>query len=223
MHAFMRLMNCYAVCVAPGEQGIAYPVPGPDHSKRRGRRQYNVVWYHPVRKTEELPRFLTDDSGKYHRNGIPPALLSTGLRDEMVATAQQVMASQFAESIRNARTHFFQPIMEPPKLAFGRVALIGDADCAIRPHVAMGVPKGAGDALALAQSLEQAGDIAAALQRFEGERLRVGRKILDRGRYLGTYMEAQLGTVEQREAAEKARLPLQVMMETVAPVDYDPA
>ena len=222
---FERLMNCYTVCVAPGEQGIAYPVPGPDHSKQRGHRQYNVVWYHPVREADELPRFLTDDSGQYYSNGIPPALLSTRLRDEMVETAQRVMAPQFAEAIRKARMHFFQPILdiEPPSMTFGRVAIIGDAAFAIRPHVAMGVPKGTGDALALAQSLDETGDLAKALQRFETQRLRVGRNIVGRGRYLGTYMEAQLGTSEQRKAAEQARVPMQVMLETAAPFDYESA
>lgn len=220
---FERLMNCYTVCVAPGQQGIAYPVPGPDHSKQPGHRQYNVVWYHPVQESGELPRFLTDDSGKYHRNGIPPALLSTRLRDEMIDTARHVLAPQFAEAIARARTHFFQPIMdiEPPCMAFGRVAIIGDAAFAIRPHVAMGVPKGTGDALALAESLDDADDLATALQRFEARRLPVGRNIVNRGRYLGTYMEAQLGTDAQRKAAEKARVPMQVMTETAAPFDYE--
>jgi 2-polyprenyl-6-methoxyphenol hydroxylase-like FAD-dependent oxidoreductase len=220
---FERLMNCYTVCVAPGQQGIAYPVPGPDHSKQPGRRQYNVVWYHPVPEAEGLPRFLTDDSGNYHPNGIAPALLSTRLRDEMLATAGRVLAPQFAEAIRKARTHFFQPIMdiEPPRMAFGRVAIIGDAAFAIRPHVAMGVPKGTGDALALVEALDETGELTTALQRFEAKRLPVGRNIVNRGRYLGTYMEAQLGTDAQREAAEKARVPMQVMTETAAPFDYE--
>jgi 2-polyprenyl-6-methoxyphenol hydroxylase-like FAD-dependent oxidoreductase len=220
---FQRLINCYTVCVAPGEQGIAYPVPGPDHSTEPGRRQYNVVWYHPVRENDEFPRFLTDDNGNYYPNGIPPSLLSTRLRDDMVATAQEVMAPQFAEAIRHARTHFFQPIMdiEPSRMAFGRVVIIGDAAFAIRPHVAMGVPKGTGDALALAQSLEETDDLAQALKRFETSRSRVGHNIVDRGRYLGAYMEAQLGTEKERKAAERKRVPAQVMMETAAPVDYE--
>ena len=220
---FERLINCYTVCVAPGEQGIAYPVPGPDHSTEPGRRQYNVVWYHPVRESDELPRFLTDDNGQYYPNGISPSLLSKRLREEMIAIAHDVMAPQFAEAIGKARMHFFQPIMdiEPSQMALGRTVIIGDAAFAIRPHVAMGVPKGTGDALALAQALDQTDDLEQALQQFETRRLRVGRKIVDRGRYLGRYMEAQLGTANEREAAEKARVPLQVMMETAAPFDYE--
>ena len=182
-----------------------------------------MVWYHPVREIDELPRFLTDDDGNYYPNGIPPSLLSTRLRDAMVATAQEVLAPQFAEAIRHARTHFFQPIMdiEPPQMAFGRVVVIGDAAFAIRPHVAMGVPKGTGDALALAQSLDETDDLTQALKRFENGRARVGHNIVDRGRYLGAYMEAQLGTEKERQAAEQQRVPERVMMETAAPVNYE--
>lgn len=219
---FARLLDCYAVCVAPGQQGIAYPVPGPDHSRQPGRRQYNVVWYFPVREADELPRFMTDDEGRYHPNGVPPALLSQRVRSEMVENAQRVLAPQFAEAIRTARMHFFQPILdiEPQRLVFGRVAIIGDAAFVTRPHVAMGVPKGTGDALALAQSLDDSDDLPRALERFEAQRLRTGRSIVARGRYLGRYMEAQGGTDAQRAAAERERVPLQVMQETAAPYDY---
>ncbi|HXV09124.1 MAG TPA: FAD-dependent monooxygenase [Burkholderiales bacterium] len=221
---FAPLFNRYTVCVAPGEQGIGYPVPGPDHSVAPGRRQYNVVWYHPVREAEELPRFMTDDRGRCHPNGIPPSLLSSAIRDEMVGIAPGVLAPQFAEALRRGKLHFFQPILdiEPQRLAFGRVAIIGDAAFVARPHVAMGVPKGAGDALALVQSIAAAGgDVPAGLQRFEAERLRVGRTIVARGRYLGAYMEAQLKSEAERRAAEAQREPERVMMETAAPLDYD--
>jgi 2-polyprenyl-6-methoxyphenol hydroxylase-like FAD-dependent oxidoreductase len=221
---FAPLFNRYTVCVAPGEQGIGYPVPGPDHSVTPGRRQYNVVWYHPVREAEDLPRFMTDDRDRYHPNGIPPSLLSSRIRDEMVDIAQRVLAPQFAEALRRGRLHFFQPILdiEPVRLAFGRVAIIGDAAFVARPHVAMGVPKGAGDALALVQSIAAAGgDVPAGLERFEAERLRVGRAIVARGRYLGAYMEAQLKSEAERRQAEAQREPERVMMETAAPLDYD--
>ena len=219
---FARLLDCYAVCVAPGQQGIAYPVPGPDHSRQPGRRQYNVVWYFPVREADELPRFMTDDEGRYHPNGVPPALLSQRVRSDMVENAQTVLAPQFAEAIRTARMHFFQPILdiEPQRLVFGRVAIIGDAAFVTRPHVAMGVPKATADALALAQSLDDSDDLPQALERFEAKRLRTGRSIVARGRYLGRYMEAQGGTDAQRAAAERERVPLRVMQDTAVPYDY---
>lgn len=217
------LFNRYALCAAPGEQGIGYPVPGPDHSVEPGRKQYNVVWYHPVREADELPRMLTDDSGRYHANGIPPALLSARVRDEMVAMAGKVLAPQFAEAVERARLHFFQPIvdLESPRLVVGRVVIIGDAAFVARPHVAMGVPKAGGDALALVHALDRSGDeYQAGLAAFEAQRLRVGRAMAARGRYLGNYMEAQLKSEEQRRHAEHERTPDRVL-ETAMPFDYE--
>ena len=46
------LFGRFAVCVAPGEQGIGYAVPGPDDSVEPGKRQFNVVWYTPAREDE---------------------------------------------------------------------------------------------------------------------------------------------------------------------------
>lgn len=219
------LFDRYTVCVAPGQQGIGYPVPGPDHSTLPGGRQYNVVWYQPVPEAG-LPRLLSDDSGRYHANGIPPALLSTSVRTEMVATAKAVLAPQFAEAIERARLRFFQPIvdLELPRLVYGRVVIIGDAAFVARPHVAAGVPKAAGDALALANALARGGDdCLSALPQFEAERLRIGRSMVARGRYLGSYMAAQLRSEQERQTAESSRVPEQVMMETAAPFDYEAA
>ena len=211
------LLGRYAVCVAPGEQAIGYPVPGPQHSAERGQRQYNVVWYSPVHE-EELPRLLTDDSGRYHPNGIAPSLISARVREQMAERAGRVLAPQFAEAVWRARLVFFQPIMdvEMPRLVFGRVVVIGDAAFVARPHVAMGVPKAAGDALALVKAIQDGGGLAA----FEAQRLRIGAAIVARGRYLGAYMEAQLKSNEEREQAQQQRIPEQVMMETAAPMDY---
>ncbi|MFN0317096.1 MAG: FAD-dependent monooxygenase [Burkholderiales bacterium] len=219
---FETLFERYTVCVAPGAQAIAYPVPGPGYTTERGKRQFNVVWYHPVEEHKDLRRFFTDDSGFYHANGIPPALFSKRIQDEMVETAQRVLAPQFARALEHGRWHFFQPIfdMEPERLAFGRVAIVGDAAFVTRPHTAMGVPKGAGDVMALIRGLE-GGDIDEALRYFEKERLRVGRTIVARGRYLGEYMEAQLKSKTERKRAEAARDPEKVMMETAAPLDYE--
>jgi 2-polyprenyl-6-methoxyphenol hydroxylase-like FAD-dependent oxidoreductase len=212
------LLGRYAVCVAPGEQGIGYPVPGPQHNAERGKRQYNVVWYSPVREHEELPGLLTDDSGRYHPNGIAPSLISARVRERMVERAAQVLAPQFAEAIARARLVFFQPIvdLEMPRLVFGRIVVIGDAAFVARPHVAMGVPKAAGDALALVTAVHEGNGLAA----FEAQRMRVGAAIVARGRYLGAYMEAQLKSEQEREQAQQRRIPEQVMMETAAPMDY---
>lgn len=221
---FDTLFDRYTVCVAPGEQGIAYPVPGPGHSIEPGKRQYNVVWYHPADEVRDLPRYMTDDNGHFHANGIPPALFSKRVQQEMIEVATQRLAPQFGVAMRQGRWHFFQAIydLEPPQLAFGRVALMGDAAFIARPHTAMGVPKGAGDLRALMQGLvDHPDNVDAALTYFNQERLRVGRTIVARGRFLGAYMEAQLKSSAERIQAEARRVPEQVMMETAAPLDYE--
>jgi 2-polyprenyl-6-methoxyphenol hydroxylase-like FAD-dependent oxidoreductase len=211
------LLGRYAICVAPGEQGIGYPVPG----RERGR-EYNVVWYHPVREADELPRMLTDAKGRHHPNGIAPSLIRDGVREEMRLLAGHVLAPQFAESIQRARVEFFQPIvdLESPRLVLGRVVLVGDSAFVARPHVAMGVPKAFGDVLALVHAVREPGDPGPALEAFETERLRVGRAIVARGRRLGAYMEAQLGPDEARRLAEERRDIDELLAETAAPADY---
>ena len=217
-----QLFGRYTVCVAPGEQAIAYAVPGPGHSIAPGERQYNVVWYHPYTEADLVP-LMTDDSGRYHANGIPPALVRRQVRDEMVSMAQQALAPQFGEAIRQARLMFFQPIvdLESPHMAFGRVAVIGDAAFVARPHVAMGVPKAAADALALVESIDRGkDDLLSGLAEFEVERMRISTTIVNRGKYLGAYMGAQLKPEAERRRAEEQRIPEQVMMETAAPIVY---
>jgi 2-polyprenyl-6-methoxyphenol hydroxylase-like FAD-dependent oxidoreductase len=216
------LFGRYTVNVAPGQQGIGYPVPGPNHSMAPGEQQYNVVWYQPVEEAH-LAHLMTDDSGRYHANGIAPGLIARQVRRQMVSDAHASLAPQLAEAIERARLTFFQPILdlEMPRLVFGRVVIVGDAAFVIRPHVAMGIPKGAGDVLELADRLRTAGsDYSAALEAFEQKRLRIGRAILERGRYLGSYMEAQLKSRTEREEAERQRIPERVMMETAAPMLY---
>ena len=216
------LFDRYSVCVAPGEQGIGYAVPGADHSAEPGRRQYNVVWYHPVPDNEALADLQTDGTGRHHPHGIPPSLIRPQVKKDMTQLAQRVLAPQFAEAVERARLVFFQPIvdLELPRLVFGRVVIIGDAAFVARPHVAMGVPKAAGDALALVDALGNDASLAG-LHAFEEQRLRIGAAIVERGRYLGAYMEAQLKSAEARQQAEARRIPEQVMLETAAWVDYE--
>jgi 2-polyprenyl-6-methoxyphenol hydroxylase-like FAD-dependent oxidoreductase len=217
------LFGRYTVCVAPGQQGIGYPVPGPDHSMVPGRRQYNVVWYQAVAESD-LQQLMTDDSGRYHANGIAPALIAKSVRQQMIEDARATLAPQFAEAIERARLVFFQPIvdLEMPRLVFGRTVIVGDAAFVARPHVAMGIPKGGADVLELAHCVQAAGDdYLAGLAPFEAKRLRVSAAIVARGRYLGTYMEAQLKSPAEREEAERRRVPETVMMETAAPAEYD--
>ena len=112
-----------------------------------------------------------------------------------LAHARANLAPQFAEAVTRARLFFFQPIvdLEAPRLLLGRVVLIGDAGSVARPHTAMGVPKAAGDALALAAALEGPDALAANLAGFEQSRLRAHRAVVGHGRKLGAYLESLIG------------------------------
>ena len=112
-----------------------------------------------------------------------------------------------------------EPLLQPiydlasPRLAFGRIALIGDAAFVARPHVAAGVSKAADDAAAFAAALDADG-VEAALVRFEAERLPVGyNRIIERARHLGAYLQATQST-EERSRSARHGIPQAVLAET---------
>jgi 2-polyprenyl-6-methoxyphenol hydroxylase-like FAD-dependent oxidoreductase len=84
-------------------------------------------------------------------------------------------------------------------MAFGRVAIVGDAAFVARPHVAAGVSKAADDAAALAEAVSE-GEVEPALLCFEAKRLPVGRRIIERARHLGAYLQATRTQEEQARA-----------------------
>jgi 2-polyprenyl-6-methoxyphenol hydroxylase-like FAD-dependent oxidoreductase len=209
----------------PGEQMVGYPVAGRDNNLAPGHRRFNFVWYRPAAQESELKRLLTDASGRTHELSIPPPLIQKIAVAEMRAASERLLPALFVEAIRRTPMPFLQPIYDlaVPKMAFGRVALIGDAAFVARPHVGAGVSKAAEDALALARNLAGTADIAEALRRFEAERLPVGHKIIARARHLGAYMQAQRSTPEEREPAERHRSPEAVIVETASVAFLDEA
>ena len=152
------LFDALVFCLPPGEQCLSYPVAGPDNDLRPGYRRCNVVWYRPAPESTVLHRLLTDAAGHIHALGIPPPLVREEVIAELRDAAQSLLAPQLAEVIRLTRP-FLQPIydVESPRMAVGRVALLGDAAFLARPHVAAGVTKAAEDAMALASALQSGG------------------------------------------------------------------
>ena len=218
------LFDWLGFCLPPGEQMLGYPVAGPDNDLRPGRRYYNFVWYRPADATSELARLLTDVDGQRNEVSIAPNRIHPDLVAEMRAAADSLLASQFGEVVRLTEKPFFQPIydLEMPRMAFGRIALLGDAAFVGRPHAGMGVTKAAGDAVALTNALlATEHDVEQALKRFETARLPVGAAVIARARHLGAYMQAQISTEEERRMAETFRTPEAVMKET-AVADFLP-
>jgi len=201
-------------CLPPGEQCLGYPVAGPDNDLRPGHRRYNVVWYRPADENGELQHLLTDAGGTTHTISIPPPLIRREAIAQMRAAAERLLAPQFREVVRMIDEPILQPIydLETPRMAFGRVAMIGDAAFVARPHVAAGVAKAADDAAALVAALE-VDEVEAALRRFEAARVPVGKRIIERARHLGAYLQATQ-TAEERARSQRHSIPEAVLAET---------
>jgi 2-polyprenyl-6-methoxyphenol hydroxylase-like FAD-dependent oxidoreductase len=209
------LFDALVFGLPPGEQCLTYPVAGPDNDLRPGHRRCNFVWYRPAPEAGEFRRMLTDASGHLHALGIPPPLVREDIIAELRAAARTLLPPQLDEVVRLTPRPFLQPIydVETTRMTVGRVALLGDAAFLARPHVAAGVTKAAADALALARALQSSEDIDQALARFEAARMGINRQVMQRGRDLGTYLQPQLTSPEERRKAERHRAPQAVMSE----------
>ncbi len=199
----------------PGEQFLGYPVAGPDNDLRPGHRRYNVVWYRPADERTKLPWLLTDQSGVTHTISIPPPLIRREVIAEMRADAERLLGPQFRQVARLMDEPILQPIydLESPRMACGRVAIVGDAAFVARPHVAAGVSKAADDAAALAEALQAESDVERALKRFEAARLAENHRIIERARHLGAYLQATQ-TSEERARADRHSTDAAVIAET---------
>jgi 2-polyprenyl-6-methoxyphenol hydroxylase-like FAD-dependent oxidoreductase len=215
------LFEYFSFCLPEGEQMLGYPVAGPNNELQRGERRYNFVWYRPADEEQKLHRLLTDANGHTHQGSIPPPLVRAENIRTLRNASARVLAPQFQEMVALTPQPFLQPIydLETPKMAFGRTAVLGDAAFVARPHVGAGVAKAAADAIALVAALAANAKVEAALQAFECARIGIGKRIIERARHLGAYMQAQLQTEEERRSAERYRTPEAVMRET-ATMDF---
>ena len=217
-HTRDTLFGHFAFGLPDGEQMIGYPVAGPGNTTRPGARRYNFVWYRPADEAVTLKRLMTDADGLHHPGGIAPQQVSWREIAAMREAGRRLLAPQWAEVLEKTAQPFLQPIhdLASERLAFGRVALIGDAAFVARPHVGMGVTKAGEDALALADCVARHGATPAALQAYEAMRLAPGQAVVERGRRLGAYLQAralQAGPPPQA-ASPLARDALGVLRET---------
>ncbi len=199
-----ELYDVMAFGLPPGEQFLLYPVAGPNDDLRPGHRRSNMVWYRPADEKTKLQWLLTDESGHTHAISIPPPLIRREAIDEMRAGAERLLAPQFRQIVQLVDEPILQPIydLESDNMAFGRVAVLGDAAFVARPHVAAGVSKASDDAAALAESLTAEGDVVAGLKRFEAARLKENHVIIRRARHLGAYLQATRSAEEQERAGK---------------------
>jgi len=211
-----ELFEYMSFCLPLGEQFLGYPVAGPDNDLRPSHRRYNVVWYRPADERSKLQWLLTDESGTTHAISIPPPLIRREAIAEMRADAERLIAPRMREIVRLIEEPILQPIydLETPRMAFGRVAIMGDAAFVARPHVAAGVAKAADDGMALVKALAMQDDVTTALRAFEAARLGVGQRIIQRARHLGAYLQATQETEEERAHSARYSIPDAVLAET---------
>lgn len=206
----------------PGEQLIGYPVAGAGNSVQRGQRRYNFVWYRPAPDDGTLQALMTDADGHHHPLGLPPNKVSWRHVAAARQAARERLAPQFAEMLEKTAQPFLQPIYDcsSQRIAFDRVALMGDAAFVARPHVGMGVTKAAQDAMALTDCITAHGATARALLAFEQLRLQPGQEAVGRARRLGAYMQAHAssGTGENQLVRDAH----DVMMETAIDLSVTP-
>lgn len=169
-----QLANRYYLALPPGEMLVCYPVPG---------RYWNYVWYRPTLGDAELADLAADATGPHVRPELAAHIKSI---------ARSTLAPQLAEVVECSQP-FYQAIydVETPRIAAGRVVLVGDAAYVARPHVGIGVTKAALDAASLARSVATCGDVDAALARYARLRGEFGSRCVRRGRRLGAYIEAR--------------------------------
>lgn len=215
------LFACFAFVLPPAEQFLAYPVAGPGNDLRVGHRCWNIVWYRPADETTELPRLLTDNTGKRHEVSIPPPLISKAV----LADLRRAIADLLPPQVQAAMAHLDQPLLQPiydfatPRMATRRIALIGDAAFVVRPHVGAGVTKAAEDAAALAEALGAEPDVPAALAAFEARRKPMGDLFVARARHLGAHLKRFYANEAERLAAARNADPMYAMSET-AQLDF---
>ena len=200
-----------------GEQLIGYPVAGPGNDTRLGHRAYNFVWYRPA-TGDSLTRLLTDADGVTHQGGISPNKVDWRQVADMRQAARALLAPQFAEMIEKTAQPFLQPIydLSSERIAFDRVALMGDASFVARPHIGMGVTKAAQDAVALADAIGQHGATPQALLAYEKQRVPECEAAVERARWLGAYMQSQTRSPGAQAAARSA---MEVVAETAIDMD----
>ena len=183
-----------------GELMLSIPMPVPQGAP--GERCCHFVWFRAADENA-LRALCTDTSGKAHGLSIPPPLIRPELIAGIKRDAATLLAPQLAALVNGTAQIILQPIFdfESPQLAFGRVALIGDAAFVARPHVASGVMKAALDAESLADALAAtSGDVDTALRRYNADRQPYGAWLVERGRHIGATIAAR--DIEPRQRIE---------------------
>lgn len=185
---FAALADAITYQVLPDSHILVYPIPGPSGSLLPGERLMNFVWYRNVAAGADFEALMTDREGRRRAVSLPPGGAKDAFVEGLRSDAEAALAPVIAEVVAGVAQPFVQAVydIEVPRMAFGRVCLIGDAAFAVRPHAAAGTAKAAADAWELAaQMASHHGDLAPALREWERRQLALGRDLVARNRAIG--------------------------------------
>lgn len=131
---------------------------------------------------------MTDKRGFVAGVSLHPGQVQDRFVDEMRSAATELLAPAAAEVVLRTEQPYLQAVYDvgASQMALGRVALVGDAASAARPHAAAGTAKAAANAWALYDALSDSSDVAEALAKWEPGQLELGQRLLRRVKEMGT-------------------------------------
>ncbi len=179
------LESSVTYAVVPDSHIVMYPVPSPI-TDGRTERLMNFVWYRNVPAGRRLDQFVggaSDGVLSLHPEQVPRIEV-----ERMRTDAARDLPPAAAEVASRCVAPYVQVVSDirAAQMVRGRVAILGDAACAARPHAAAGTAKAAADAWSLATAIEKAGgNLDLALQVWEPVQLALSAQLESRVQAMG--------------------------------------
>lgn len=183
-----RIDETLTYVLVPHGHILVYPIPGADGRVDRGNRLWNFVWYRNVEKGDPLDELMTDRDGFPHPVSLRPGRVQDRYVRELKDLATECLPEAAVAVVAATEHPFIQVVMDvaSPRMAVGRVCLLGDAAFAARPHAAAGTAKAAENAWMLAEAIEAfAGDLSSALAAWSDHQTALGANLVARARHIG--------------------------------------
>jgi len=132
---------------------------------------------------------------------------------QMRTKMQTVLPPQYLDCLHHIDRPFFTPVYDlcSPNLAFGRVALVGDAASTPRPHIGFGVAKAGAEAQALAEALANHDNIDRALAAYNAARQPLSDRIVLHSRKLGMGLGVGIETDDDRRMSKLLQDPKAIL------------
>lgn len=188
---FAVLRDAITYFLLPDGHILAYPIPEEEGGPAHGRA-FNWVWYRNVAHGRDLDDLMTDRDGTRQSVSLHPGAVPDRHGRHLREAAATCLPGPLAAMVIKTTRPFVQAVVdvEVPRMAFGRICLLGDAAFTLRPHAAAGTAKAAEDAWQLAEAVHACGgDVIAALSQWERGQLALGRAVLARAREAGLRLQ----------------------------------